>query len=218
MVLILSAPLFVFMASGYRITWCDSMMKKLTPVVFCSGVLIIVVSQWLSNIWLSHVMSPVFKKNMAEYSVSAAHSGNETVQQKSIVEEDSSQPTMNVEMLAHALAPLIEQKIQNAIRQVSVDSISSHMTELSTASSVVDRTQQVPVDTVLSSEAAEDAYHDVLDVVLDAQSRGVWDNSVSMRIAEQADKITIKHQQAIIGEYMKALQEGIVDRNVAPPF
>lgn len=193
-------------------------MKKSTSSLFFCGVLIIVVSQWLSNMWLSHSVSQRLNEHTAESSLSTTHSLVEHMPQESVAIKNNSQS--DVDVLVHALAPMIEQKIQVAMKQVSADIIANHASDRSTLTNTLSNAEQevLVADTVVSSTVTETAYYDVLDVVLDAQSRGVWDNSVSMRIAENANKITIKQQQEIIGEYMKALQEGIVGRDVVPPF
>ena len=83
-------------------------MKKSTSSLFFGGVLVIVVSQWLSNAWLSYSVSQRLNEHAAESSLSTTHSLIENIPQESVTIKNNSQPAIDVDVLVHALAPMIE--------------------------------------------------------------------------------------------------------------
>ncbi len=183
-------------------------MKLITTILLST--LLLIASQWLSQAWLlnqihishqslvHHINSStkVHNNNPIAFAIKSQPKNTEPVK------PEASTSTIKNTDFEEKITLLIHKEINQALKN-------------NTTSNTIEK--NIEQETVTNEESTH-AYYSALDIVSEAQSYGVWDESINMKLSPYKEKMTRSQKNLIVEQYIKAFNEGLISPNVSPPF
>jgi hypothetical protein len=191
-------------------------MRK-SSVLLMGSVIFLCISQWGSSVWLANSIK-----------------SNDPLPIVNLDPNDVSSPTppaydkgINVERLEATIERIVQQQAQLALEKYS-DSLIARQIEENKHNTIATKTNIANINTqdTLSdaetsdeqNEASQEDFSAAMDIVSAAVLNYDWDESTSNQLSSYKDKLTDKQRNEIVGEYVKAFQDGLVNPSVNPPF
>lgn len=182
-------------------------MKLIITILLSTAALI--VSQWLNHVWLlkeintsnQSIINQLILSSQTQEKVSTPI----TFPKKNTITESNINPIDTVQF---------EKKITLLIHKEINKALKNNFEKNELHSPTKNSTHQTEIE----SQESKEAYYSSLDIVSEAQSYGLWDESVNIKLSPYKDKMTQEQKNLIVEQYVKAFSEGLISPNVSPPF
>jgi len=187
-------------------------MNTLTNVKCIAIVVIIISSQWLSQLWLANTLS----KNTTTPTVGTSHPlsheqpTDKNVVPRTVVNIDFSDE--HIKKMTEAISQMVLAELQTIKTSGLSDTTQNPSQPLETVNA------HDAINTTANPIQTEEAYKYVSSVIDEVIEYGEWSNEINIQLQPHISQLTMQQRQQVMKAYVQAFREGRVPPSVAPPF
>lgn len=193
----------------------NNILLSIAIIFFCA-------SEWVGNYWLAHQINSHQSYTTIKPLESPASTRKETRKETidKPIKNEATTLSVNTDKIGQRLEIIIQQEVQKALASYTqaLSKATNNNTNNPTTSNQQESLNTSTKSASIPTTESEQAFEAALSIVSDAQLSSRWDETVNEQLSPYTEKMTRSQRNEIVGQYIQAFKEGLVEPGINPPF